>query len=221
MRERYPNRTDAGRVLAGALRDYAGRGDDVIVLGLPRGGVEVAFEVARALRAPLDVMLVRKLGVPGHEELAMGAIGMGGTRVLNDDVIAGLGISQETISRVTRREQEELCRRQREYRGDRPDPKVAGRVVILVDDGLATGATMRAAVAAVRQLGPRKVVVAVPVAPPETVRQIAHDADEVVCPLAPAEFFGVGQWYDDFEQVSDQRVRRLLEAAWTARLQEA
>jgi putative phosphoribosyl transferase len=220
MRDRYPNRADAGRVLAGSLRAYAGR-RDVIVLGLPRGGVEVAFEVARALRVPLDVMLVRKLGAPGHEELAMGAIGIGGARVLNDDVIAGLGITDQVIQQVTEREQEELRRRQREYRGDRPGPKIAGQVVILVDDGLATGATMRAAVAAVRQLGPQRVIVAVPVAPPETIREVARDVDEVICPLAPPEFFGVGQWYDDFEQTSDQRVRHLLEAAWTAQLQEA
>lgn len=208
----FRDRTHAGRSLAAALIRYARR-PDVLVLGLPRGGVEVAAEVAGALSAELDVMLVRKLGVPGHEELAFGALGPDGTRVLNPDVIAMLRIRDDVLDAVARREAAELDRRNALYRAGRPAPAFEGRTVILVDDGLATGATMRAAVAAVRSRRPGRIVVAVPVAPPDTVRQLAREVDEVVCLHSPANFGGVGQWYDDFEQTPDERVVELLTAA--------
>ncbi len=214
MHTRYRDRRHAGQVLAQALSHYAHR-DDVVVLALPRGGVPVAFEIARALQAPLDVFIVRKLGVPGQPELAMGAIADGGVRVLNPDVVEGLAISPEAIDRVTKREQAELRRRQQRYRGDRPPPDVRDRVVILVDDGLATGATMRAAVEAIRRRGPRRVVVAVPVAAASTAAWFRNwsQVDEFVCPLTPDPFFGVGLWYDDFRQVDDGEVRHLLATA--------
>lgn len=209
----YQDRADAGRILAHSLMQYADR-DDVLVLGLPRGGAITAEPIANALHAPLDVLLVRKLGVPGREELAMGAIATGGTRVLHDIVIQGLGISDEVIENVTERERGELLRRQHAYRGDRPEPQIAARCVILVDDGLATGSTMRAAVQAVREHHPSRVVVAVPVGPSETLMRLRGDADEVVCPAVPASFFGVGQWYRHFDQTTDEQVRDTLVRAW-------
>jgi predicted phosphoribosyltransferase len=206
---RFRNRSDAGRVLAAKLGTYAKR-PDVIVLALPRGGVPVAYEVARALDAPLDVFLVRKLGVPGHEEFALGAIATGGVRVINQDVVRGLGIPPDMIDAVAAREQLELERRERLYRGDRPAPDVRGRTVILVDDGLATGATMYAAVKALRQQGAGRVVVAVPIAPPETCEQLREEVDDIVCAVTPEPFHAVGRWYEDFSQTTDDEVRDLL-----------
>jgi len=207
----FQDRTDAGRQLAEELLSYAGR-DDAIVLALPRGGVPVAFEVAQRLGVPLDVFVVRKLGVPGHEELAMGAIASGGIRVLNEDVLYVLPDAQSIVEMVTAIEREELKRRERDYRGDRPAPEVRGRTVILVDDGLATGATMRAAAAALRQQGAAKIIVAVPVGAPSTCHEIKSVADAVVCLQTPGSFMGVGQYYEDFSQTSDEEVRELLAA---------
>jgi putative phosphoribosyl transferase len=208
----FRDRFDAGRQLAQRLMDYAGH-PDVLVLALPRGGVPVAFEVARALHAPLDVFLVRKLGLPGHEELAMGAIASGGVRVLNEDLVRTLRIPEREIEMVTAQERRELQRREGEYRGDRPAPDVRGRVVILVDDGLATGSTMRAAVAALRRRHPARVIVAVPVGAAETCEDFGADADEVICARTPEPFYAVGLWYGDFAQTSDGEVRELLEQA--------
>jgi len=207
--ERFRNRTDAGRQLAEKLAAYANR-PDVLVLALPRGGVPVAFELARAFGAPLDVFLVRKLGVPGYEELAMGAVATGGVRVLNDEIVRGLGISEHEIDAVVARELRELSRRDRLYRGDRPPSDVAGRTVILVDDGLATGATMRAAVQALRQQQPGRIVAAVPTASPDTCQVLKAEADDVICAITPEPFFAVGHWYDDFTQTTDDEVRELL-----------
>ena len=208
----YENRTDAGRRLAERLSKYRER-DDVLVLGLPRGGVPVAYEVAKALHAPLDVYLVRKLGVPGHEELAMGAIATGGVMSLNREVIEELGIPEEVIRAVALREWQELARREALYRGDRPAPEVAGKTVILVDDGLATGSTMRAAVAALKKQGPDRIVVAVPVAAAQTCAQLRTEVDEVVCLHTPDQFYAVGLWYHDFSPTTDEQVRTLLQAA--------
>jgi putative phosphoribosyl transferase len=183
------------------------------VLGLPRGGVPVAYEVAEALGAPLDVYLVRKLGVPGHEELAMGAIATGGVRVLNMDVVQALRISEETIAAVAVDEQRELERREREYREGRPDPEVQGCTMILVDDGLATGSTMRAAAAALRAQGPAGIVVAVPVASEETCREFRPDVEEIVCAVTPDPFYAVGLWYEDFSPTTDEEVCDLLRRA--------
>jgi putative phosphoribosyl transferase len=205
----FRDRADAGQQLAARLTAYAGQ-PDMLVLALPRGGVPVAHEVARALPAPLDVFLVRKLGVPGHEELAMGAIASGGVRVLNRDVVEGLNIPEHVVEAVTARETEELERRERLYRGDRPFPAVAGGSVILVDDGLATGATMRAAVAALRQQGPARLVVAVPVAAVPTCAAFRREVDEIVCLLTPEPFLAVGHWYDDFSPTTDEEVHALL-----------
>ena len=205
---RFANRQEAGRTLAADLQQYAGR-DDVVVLALPRGGVPVAREVAQALGAPLDVFVVRKLGVPGHAELAMGALASGGIRVLTETASA-YGVSRESIEAITRREQQELERREATYRGDRLPLAVAGKIVILVDDGLATGATMQAAVAAVRRLDPGQVIVAVPVGARESCDELADLADAVVCPRTPFPFTAVGLWYDDFAQTTDQEVRELL-----------
>ena len=205
----FPNRAEAGRLLGLKLSKYAGR-DDVIVLGLPRGGVPVAYEVARSLRVPLDVFIVRKLGVPGFEELAVGAIASGGVRVLNEEVANALPNRDEIIEAVTAKEKAELERREREYRDGRPSPEIRGRTVILIDDGLATGATMRAAVKALRQRGAAKIVVAVPVGPPDTCKEFEDEADEVVCASAPEFFQAVGQYYEDFSQTSDEEVRELL-----------
>ncbi len=213
MNRLYKNRSDAARVLAESLTQYAGR-SDVLVLGLPRGGVPIACIVAKALGASVDLMLVRKLGVPGHEELAMGAIATGGIRVLNTDVVAELDIPAEIIEREAEVELLELHRRERVYRDERPVPELEDWCVILVDDGLATGATMRAAITAVRQQGPARLVVAVPVAPPSTIASISEEVDEVVCPETPEPFFGIGLWYEEFEQITDEEVRALLKHAW-------
>ncbi|MBI4787184.1 MAG: phosphoribosyltransferase [Chloroflexi bacterium] len=208
----FKNRVDAGNILASRLTAYANR-SDVLVLGLPRGGVPVAFQVAEALNAPLDVFLVRKLGVPGHEELAMGAIASGGTRVLNQDVVTALNIAPDVIDRVAADEQRELERREREYRDELPPPEVRGKTVILIDDGLATGSTMRAAARALRQRAPARLVIAVPTAPPDTCEQFKNEADEVICAITPDPFYGVGLWYDDFAQTTDAQVRELLRRA--------
>jgi putative phosphoribosyl transferase len=210
--EPFRDRIDAGRVLARLLTHYAGA-DDVLVLGLPRGGVPVAFEVAQALDAPLDVFIVRKLGVPGQPELAMGAIGSGGVRVLNEELVKVIGVPAEAIDAVTEREARELERREQAYRDGRPAPDVDGRVVILVDDGLATGATMRAAIAALRRRRAARIVVAVPTAARETCEAMRHDADEVICAMTPEPFHAVGLWYDDFAETSDDEVRELLRRA--------
>ena len=209
---RFRDRTEAGRRLAERLTAYADR-PDVLVLALPRGGVPVAYEVARALRAPLDVFLVRKLGVPGYEELAMGAVATGGVRVLNDQIVAGLRIPDHVIEAVAEAEQQELARRERVYRGDRPPPDVRHRTVILVDDGLATGATMQAAIKALRALPPARIVVAVPTGSPETCEQLKAQADEVICAITPEPFHAVGLWYEDFTQTTDEEVRDLLARA--------
>src|SRR2546430_12480127 len=201
-RVRFRNRAEAGRALARALEHYAGR-DDVVVLALPRGGVPVAYEVAKKIGAPLDVFLVRKLGVPGHEELAMGAIASGGVRVINEDVVRFLNIPDEVIDAVAADEQQELERRGSAYRDERPPPDVKGRVVILIDDGLATGSTMRAAAAALRKQGPARIVVAVPVSAPETCNEFRSEVDEIVCAVTPEPFRGVGLWYKDFSQTTD------------------
>jgi len=208
----FRDRTEAGQILSNRLLAYANR-SDVLVLALPRGGVPVAFEVARLLHAPLDVFLVRKLGVPGHEELAMGALASGGARVLNEEVVSGLHISEEVIATVAAREQEELARRERAYRGDRPAPEVRDRTVILVDDGLATGSTMRAAIAALRQKHPARIVVAVPVGAHDTCAELQTEADEAVCARMPEPFHAVGLWYDDFTQTTDEEVHELLARA--------
>ena len=205
----YPDRREAGRELGQLLQKYADR-DDVLVLALPRGGVPVAFEVARALGAPLDVFLVRKLGTPGHRELAMGAIASGGIKVVNDDVVRYLGISDEQIDAVAREEQQELERREAAYRTGRPLPTLENKVVILVDDGLATGSTMRAAVQAVKQQHPSRVIVAVPVGARETCDELGVSADEVLCGRTPTPFTAVGQWYRNFDQTTDEEVRDLL-----------
>jgi predicted phosphoribosyltransferase len=207
----FQDRREAGRQLAVKLQGYAGD-PSVLVLGLPRGGVPVAYEIARALHAPLDVFVVRKLGVPGHRELAMGAIASGGTRVLNLDVIDGLRIPAAAVESVAAGELQEVERQERVYRGDTPLPQMAGRTVIVVDDGLATGSTMRAAVRALRQSGPKHIVIAVPVAASETVRSLREEAD-VVCLSAPPEFHAVSNWYEDFSQTSDEEVQQLLESA--------
>jgi predicted phosphoribosyltransferase len=208
----FVNRRQAGTVLAGLLKHYADR-PDVLVLALPRGGVPVAFEVAQSLSAPLDVFVVRKLGVPGHDELAMGAIATGGVRVLNNDVVEYLALSDDVIDGVMAREIKELERRERIYRGDYTPPVVHGHTVILVDDGLATGSTMRAAVTALRKQQPARIVVAVPVASPEAHEGIGSEVDEIVCAATPRSFLGVGRWYQDFSQTSDEEVHELLAQA--------
>jgi putative phosphoribosyl transferase len=206
----FRDRTEAGELLASKLLQYAGR-PDVQVLALPRGGVPVALEVAKALKAPLDVFVVRKLGVPGHEELAMGAVASGGVRVLNRDVIESLRIPRAMIEAVSAQELQELSRRERLYRDDRPPPQIRNHIVILVDDGLATGSTMRAAVAALRKLHPYKIIVAVPAAAPITCDEFRSEVDEIVCAETPQPFYAVGAWYEDFSQVSDDQVRKMLE----------
>ena len=197
MTTAFRDRTEAGRLLAGKLAGFAGR-PDVLVLGLPRGGMPVAYEVARALGVPLDVVVVRKLGVPGRKELAMGAIAPSGVRVLNEDVIQALNIPDRVIDAVAAREFRELERRERAYRGERPAPAVRGRTVILVDDGLATGSTMRAAVAAMRRLGPDRIIVAVPTASPATCAELRREADECLCVITPDPFHAISLWYRDF-----------------------
>ncbi len=208
----FANRTEAGQKLALRLKQYANR-DDVIVLGAPRGGVPIAFEVATDLRAPLDVFMLRKLGVPGREEFAFGAIASGGVRILDRDTVEGLGLTEAVIERVTATEEQELDRRERAYRGGRPPLNVVGRTVILVDDGIATGASMRAAIHALRQMNPARIVIAIPVAPAATCKRLQSAVDELVCLEMPEPFFGVGQFYDDFSQVSDEEVRDLLDNA--------
>jgi len=210
----FLDRVAAGQALAAALESQ--RGKDALVLALPRGGVPVAAEVAAALNAELDVMVVRKLGVPGHSELAMGAIASGGIRVLNSHVIASLRIQDTAIEAVARREQLELERREGAYRGRRPRPVIEGRWVILVDDGVATGATMRAAIAALRRQSPGRIVVAVPVAPRDTVDRLRSEADEVVCLATPESFWAIGQFYVEFPQLSDDAIREQLARNWAA-----
>jgi putative phosphoribosyl transferase len=205
----FKDRADAGRVLARLLHAYADR-DDVVVLALPRGGVPVGYEISRALNVPLDIFVVRKLGVPGHEELAMGAVATGGTLYLNHDVIAALGIDLITIEKVSAIEEEEIRRRERAYRGDRPPLRVEGKTVILVDDGLATGSTMRAAIAALHQQDPARIVVAVPAGSLEVCKDVGQEADEAICATMPESFHAVSQWYAEFRQTTDEEVRDLL-----------
>jgi putative phosphoribosyl transferase len=208
-RHAYSDRYEAGVELASRLSRYAHR-DDVIVLALPRGGVPVGYEVARSLNAPLDVFVVRKLGVPGHRELAMGAIASGGIRVLNDDIVTWYGIPESAIEEIARNEQAELERRERAYRDNRALSKLRGRIVLLVDDGLATGSTMMAATHAVRAHAPSRVIVAAPVGAPDTCLALRQAADDVVCVRMPESFAAVGQWYRDFSETSDGEVRELL-----------
>ncbi|SCX53173.1 phosphoribosyltransferase [Nitrosospira sp. Nsp1] len=208
----FADRAEAGKRLAEALVGYAGR-TDVLVLALPRGGVPVAYEVARTLAVPMDLWLVRKLGVPGQEELAMGAIAGKDTRVLNRDIINVLNIDKTTIEAVIVKEQAELERRNRLYRQGRPSPDIEGKTIIIIDDGLATGATMRAAIASLRQAGAARIIAAVPVGAASTCGKVEQDADELVCLYTPEPFYGVGQWYDDFSQTSDESVLALLESA--------
>jgi predicted phosphoribosyltransferase len=209
---RFKNRSEAGRLLAGALDHYRDR-PDALVLALPRGGVPVGYEIAKVLNLPLDVFIVRKLGVPGEEELAMGAIASGGVRALNQAVIEHLNIPESVIDAVAKREAHEVERRERLYRNDKPPIDVANRIVILVDDGLATGSTMKAAVAALRRQHPAKIIVAVPTAPPDTCDELRPNADEVVCAVTPEPFFSVGLWYEHFEQTTDAEVSELLRRA--------
>lgn len=209
MARRFRDRAEAGRILVQQLAQYAHR-PDVVVLALPRGGVPVAYEVASVLNLPLDVFVVRKLGAPGQEELAMGAIASGGVRVVNDDVVRALGISENVVDRVARQEQEELARREQLYRGDRPMVRVQGRTIILVDDGLATGSTMRAAVRALRRQQPARIVVAVPTAAASTCDDLRREVDEMICLMTPEPFYAVGLWYEDFSQTTDREVSDLL-----------
>ena len=208
----FADRSEAGRVLASKLGEFSGR-NNVVVLALPRGGVPVGYEVARALRAPLDVFVVRKLGTPGQEELAMGALAPGGITVLNREVIQALGIAQQTIEAVVTREQHELERREREYREGRPAASIRGNIAILVDDGLATGSSMRVAAKALRKEAAAQIVVAVPVASPSTCAEFEAEVDKVVCATTPEPFWAVGQWYRDFSQTTDEEVRELLARA--------
>ena len=208
----FANRTEAGQALAARLRKYANR-DDVVVLGAPRGGVPVALEVATDLRAPMDMFVLRKLGVPGREELAFGAIASGGVRILDRDIVEGLGITGLDIERVTRAEERELERRERAYRDGRPILDVRGMTVILIDDGIATGSSVRAAIRALRQMKPARIVIAVPVAPPSVCNRLRVEVDELVCLEMPEPFYGVGRFYDDFSQVSDEEVKELLDSA--------
>jgi predicted phosphoribosyltransferase len=216
----FRDRRDAGRQLATALGRYAGQ-PGLLVLALPRGGVPVGYEVARALHAPLDVFVVRKLGVPGHEELAMGAIATGGVRVLARDVIESLGLTERDIAVVAAQEQVELEQRERNFRDGRPAPEVRGHTVILVDDGLATGSTMRAALLALRAQSPARLVVAVPVGAPDTCNAMRRDAEDVICATTPEPFMAVGAWYADFTQTDDTEVRALLREAGTPMTTEA
>lgn len=209
---RFRDRAEAGRLLGERLRERFKTTDNLLILALPRGGVPVGYEVARILNAPLDLFLVRKLGVPGQEELAMGAIAEGGVQVMNDSLLTLIGISAQEVQRVAEREQEVLADRARRFRGDRPAPDIHGRTVVLIDDGVATGATMRAAAVAVRAHEPESLIVAVPVAAPETCEQFSRQVDGIECLLTPAPFHAVGVWYEEFEQTSDHEVRRLLGA---------
>lgn len=208
----FRDRTDAGKHLATKLLSYKDR-PDALVLALPRGGVPVAFEVAQALHLPLDIFLVRKLGVPGHQELAMGAISTGGVRVLNEDIVDYLDIPEQIIDAIADEELKELKRRELAYRGNRPEPDVKGKTVILIDDGLATGSTIRAAAQALRQQQPARIIVAVPVSAPDTCDEYRIGVDEIICAVTPEPFLGVGRWYLDFSQTTDEEVRDLLERA--------
>jgi putative phosphoribosyl transferase len=206
----FRDRADAGRQLGEALKPRYGDRPDVLILALPRGGVPVAYEVSRILNAPLDIFVVRKLGVPGHEELAMGAIATGGAIVFNDEVVNSLGIPRSAIDKVIVRERRELERRERDYRGDRPPPEVKDRTVILVDDGLATGASMHAAVQAVRALGPAAIVIAVPAAGKSTCARLRPYVNDIVCVIMPEPFYAVSAWYDDFSQTTDEEVASMM-----------
>lgn len=210
--EKIKNREEAGKKLAEQLAAYKDK-EDVWILALPRGGVPVAEQIARALKAPLEVFIVRKLGVPGHQELAMGAIASGGVRVMNMDVVRSLGISEEQIEMVAEAERRELDRREKQYRGERPALALSGKTVILVDDGVATGATMRVAIKALREVEPQKLVIAVPVAPPDTCEVLRREVDELVCPCRPSPFRAISLWYEDFPQVSDETVERILKGS--------
>ncbi|MEG3438450.1 phosphoribosyltransferase [Pannus brasiliensis CCIBt3594] len=212
MIDRFRDRTEAGRLLAERLTEYT-NAPDTLVLALPRGGVPVAYEIARALHLPLDICLTRKLGVPGRKELAMGAIGQGGIRVINESIVEDLGLSERAIERVAREEAIELERRDRLYRGDRPLPAIEGKTILLVDDGIATGATLKAAILTLQARDPRSIVVAVPVAPAETRYQLEELVDRVVCVLEPEALMAISAWYDDFSQTSDGEVRELLAGA--------
>ncbi len=209
MTKIFRNRSEAGKLLAQSLSAYA-NSSEVLVLGLPRGGVPVAFEVAKALQVPLDICLVRKLGVPGYKELAMGAIASGHVIFINEDVVQSLGISQEAIEKVIAAERRELKRRERVYRSGQPAPNIKGKTIILIDDGIATGSTIRAALATLRQQQPQKIVLAIPVAPPEACHSLKAEVDELVCLLAPEWFCAIGLWYEDFAQTTDSQVRQLL-----------
>jgi putative phosphoribosyl transferase len=213
MKTTFRNRTEAGRLLAQRLSSTYANRPDVLVLGLPRGGVPVAYEVARVLHAPLDICIVRKLGVPGHEELAMGAIASGDTIVLNESVVQSLRISQTAIERVTAAERQELERRDRLYRGTRPIPDLSHRTIILIDDGIATGSTIKAALSTIKQQQPDRIVVAVPVAPPDVCIELKAEADEVVCLLTPEWLYSISLWYEDFSPTTDEEVRYLLALA--------
>lgn len=206
------DRVEAGRLLASKLTHYKGR-PDTLILALPRGGIPVAAEIGKELQLPIDVFVVRKLGVPGHEELAMGAIATGDMRIINYEVVGQLGISQETIEAVAQKEREELRRREQLYRGSKPPRDVHDRNVILVDDGIATGSTIRAAIAALRQLSPARIIVAVPVAAAETARQVGGEVDEMICAQTPEQLYAIGQWYEHFEQTTDEEVQDLLDRA--------
>jgi putative phosphoribosyl transferase len=206
--KRFRNRSEAGKRLAEKLIAYGDK--DVIVLALPRGGVPVAFEIAKALNVPLELLLVRKLGVPGQEELALGAVASGGVRVLNDDIVESLGISRQVIEVVTAREKAELERREKLYQGDKPFPRLENKTVIVVDDGIATGATMRVAVKALRQQNVSKIILAAPTSAPDTYQQLRLEADEVVCLATPEPYLAVGTWYEDFSQTSDEEIQTLL-----------
>jgi putative phosphoribosyl transferase len=213
MKEQFRDRAEAGQLLAQQLKsNYANR-SDVLVLGLPRGGIPVAYEIAQVLHAPLDVCLVRKLGVPGQEELAMGAIGAKEGMVLNQEIVKSLHISQKTIERVADSERQELERRDRAYRGDHPAPEIRDHTVILVDDGIATGSTVKAALSTIQQQNPKELVIAVPVAPPNVCNELKAQVDEVVCLLKPASLSAIGLWYDNFSQTSDEEVRQFLKQA--------
>ncbi|HEY9618046.1 MAG TPA: phosphoribosyltransferase [Microcoleaceae cyanobacterium] len=209
---RFKNRTVAGQLLAAQLLDYANR-DDAIVLALPRGGVPIGFEVAKVLNVPLDILVVRKLGVPGHEELAMGAIAPGDVQILNQQIVQSCRVDDAALNQVIAREQQELERREQLYRDDRPALNLRDRTVILIDDGLATGATMRVAVQAVRQACPQQVIVAVPIGAPETCQELKTEAEQMICLETPRRFSSVGSWYDDFSQTTDEEVSTLLKAA--------
>ncbi len=214
MQNLIPNRTIAGQELAEALSSYKSQ-KEVIVLALPRGGVPVAFEISEKLHAPLDLLLVRKLGTPGYSELAMGAIASGGIQVLNTAILDSYGVSQSELDSIEKKERLELNRRSELYRGQRPYPTLNHKIVILVDDGLATGATIHAAINAVKQQDPQKIIVAIPVAPPNSIKSLQQMVDEVICPLQPKRLASIGQWYADFSQVSDATVINLLNQAWS------